>query len=159
MARLNTADDLTARAVSQKDGRYYFNATAVAHGGRAVLILGASGRGKSMLALALMAHGTSLVSDDGVWLAPSAEGPVLLRPDDAPPLIEARQVGLLQAGPITAQASLALVVDLDRAEEARLPPNRRLRVGAHDIPLVLGANTPGLAAAVLQMVRFGRHDV
>ncbi|MFM5886059.1 MAG: HPr kinase/phosphorylase, partial [Novosphingobium sp.] len=44
-------------------------ATAVAIGGRGVLIEGAPGSGKSSLALALIDRGAALIGDDGVALA------------------------------------------------------------------------------------------
>ena len=51
---------------SETDGpqQSILHASCVAIQGRAVLIIGASGRGKSGLALQLMAFGAKLVSDD-----------------------------------------------------------------------------------------------
>jgi serine kinase of HPr protein (carbohydrate metabolism regulator) len=71
----------------------------VAIGGRAVLIAGASGAGKSDLAMRLIDRGAALAAIAG--------------------LIELRGVGLLTL-PYLAQAPVALVVDLDLAAE-RLP--------------------------------------
>lgn len=90
-----------------------------------LLILGASGAGKSGLALEMMARGAVLVADDRTVLRREAGGLVADAPDSLRGLIEARGVGILRArahGPVT----LALAVDLARAEPERLPPDRRI---------------------------------
>jgi serine kinase of HPr protein (carbohydrate metabolism regulator) len=86
--------------------------TAVAIGGRAVLIDGAPGSGKSSLALALIDRGAKLVGDDGVAL--EARGGVLLaRPAPATAgLIEVRNVGLVRL-PHAEKAPACLVLQLD----------------------------------------------
>ena len=103
-----------------------------------------------------MAHGARLVSDDGVWVAPTPSGPVVRRPDSAPPLIEARGIGLLNGGPICPDAPLHLIVDLDRGESARLPPRRIVTFGTAEIELILGAGLPEPGPALLLMLRHGR---
>jgi serine kinase of HPr protein (carbohydrate metabolism regulator) len=88
------------------------NVSCVAIGGRAVLIEGAPGCGKSTLALALIDRGAELIGDDGVTLD-RREGRVWAA---APPVtagkLEIRNVGLVDL-PAT-EAPLALVVRLDR---------------------------------------------
>lgn len=89
-------------------------ASCVAIGGRAVLIEGAPGSGKSSLALALIDRGAVLVGDDGVTL--DARGD-LLHASPAPAiagLIEVRNVGLLTY-PTLAGVPVALVLRLDPA--------------------------------------------
>ena len=144
---------------TQDSGRFYLNATAVALEGRAALILGAPGSGKSTLALALLAHGAVLVADDGIWLLADGDHMVVERPANAPDLIEARGIGLLQAGPITPRARLALAVDLDHAEDARLPPRRMVAMETRLAPLIRGARQPHLAQALLHMLRYGRAEL
>lgn len=89
-------------------------ATCVAIGGRAVLITGAPGIGKSGLALALIDRGAVLVGDDGVELA-AANGQLFASP---PPrisgLLEVRNLGLLQF-PVAANRPVALAVQLTAA--------------------------------------------
>lgn len=130
----------------------FFHASAVALGDKGVLILGPSGSGKSRLALALMALGAKLTSDDGVWL----DQMQLHRPKTAPPLIEARGIGLLKAGPLCETAALQLVVDLSRPEPDRLPPNRKIIVAGAEVELILAAGQQTLAPALLHLLRFGR---
>lgn len=145
---------LAERASSRDGDRLFFHATAVAVQEKGVLILGPSGSGKSSLALALMAHGAKLISDDGVWV----EGVQLHRPDSAPALIEARGVGLLQAGPICRRAPLSLVVDLSRPEPNRLPPRRRTSIHAQKVELILAAGQTTLAPTLLHLLRHGRAE-
>jgi HPr kinase/phosphorylase len=54
--------------------RLYLHASAVSLDGNGVLICGASGTGKSTLALQLMALGAELIADDGIWIDPG-DGP------------------------------------------------------------------------------------
>lgn len=149
-------EPLARWAADPGGARLFLTASAVAVGTAGVLILGASGAGKSGLALALLAHGAELVSDDGIWVERTATGASLCRPDTAPPLIEARGIGLLAAGPVRATAPLRLVVDLDRAEPHRLPPRRIVTFGTAELRLILGAQHPMLAPALLQLLRHGR---
>lgn len=141
-------------ASSSTEAQLFFHGTAVGLGDQGLLILGPSGSGKSSLALALLAHGAELISDDGVWL----EADHLLRPDSAPPLIEARGVGLLNAGPIVPSAPLFLVVDLSRAEPDRLPPRRMVSAQTRKVELILAAGQTTLAPTLLHLLRCGRVD-
>jgi HPr kinase/phosphorylase len=141
--------------------RLYLHASAVSLDGNGVLICGASGTGKSTLALQLMAQGAELIADDGIWIDPG-DGPgtvaFLERPDTATDLIESRGIGLLRAGSIHGRAPLELVIDLDTVEPERLPPRRRVTIGSTIKPLILGAGHPSLAVSVAWMLRHGRAE-
>ena len=127
------------------------HASCVALAGRAALITGAHGAGKSRLALELIALGAELVADDLVALRREGDAVLAAAPPGAPGLIEARGVGLLPA-PTAPETPLSLLVDLDRAETERLPPRRvALLLGAR-IPLILA---PASAAAVALWLRRG----
>lgn len=88
-------------------------ATCVMVEGRAILIEGPPGSGKSSLALALIDRGAILVGDDGVLLD-GRDGIVRASP---PPTIagklEVRNLGIV-AMPSVVAAPVALVVALDR---------------------------------------------
>ncbi|MEN9719211.1 MAG: hypothetical protein RIQ99_2089 [Pseudomonadota bacterium] len=120
-------------------------ASCVAIGGRAVLIEGPPGSGKSSLALALIDRGAVLVGDDGVLLEPRA-GHLYANP--APTiagLIEVRNVGLL-VYPTTAQVSVALVVQLDSAAPRFIDAAEVTHRAGIAVPLVrLWPNSPVLA--------------
>ena len=130
--------------------------TCVALDGRGLLIVGASGSGKSALALQLMAFGCGLVADDRVELT-LFDGTVLASaPPTLPPLIEARGVGLLRADPL-ASAPLVAVVDLDQSEDARLPKSYLTAYLNITLPLLRGCGSVHFAASLLQLLRLVRH--
>jgi|SRR5690606_28167920 len=128
--------------------------SAVAWEGRGVLILGASGRGKSGLALRLIAGGATLVADDRVILRAGEAGIVASAPAALAGLIEARGVGILQirAGP---PATLVLAVDLDHAPEARLPERCTTVLLGRQLRLIRAAGVPNIDAIVRVMAQAG----
>ncbi|WGW05174.1 HPr kinase/phosphorylase [Tropicibacter oceani] len=134
------------------------HASAVAVDGRAILIRGASGSGKSSLALALMALGAQLVADDRVIVTARDGGaPWLAAPATIAGLIEARGLGILRAEAVDG-AELALVIDLDETETDRLPPKRETVVMNRAVPLLHLCETAYFPAAVLQYIKGGRRD-
>lgn len=133
------------------------HASCVAVKGRAALILGASGRGKSALALQLMAFGADLVADDRTLI--TREGDVLwaTAPKALSGMIEARSVGLLNARPITT-AKVHVIIDMDVMETDRLPlPHSRV-IGGVSCECLHKVDSPYFPAAVLQYLREGRRD-
>jgi HPr kinase/phosphorylase len=131
--------------------------TAVAMGGQGLLIMGASGTGKSALALAMIGLGAQLISDDQTALS-LAKGDVVLscpNPEMAG-VIEARGIGLMHAEAIVS-APLALVVDLDLQETDRLPPRRSVTVLGCVIDLVYGHQSPTFPVALMLQLRHGRY--
>lgn len=89
-------------------------ASCVAIDGRAVLIEGQPGSGKSSLALALIDRGAQLVGDDGV-LFETAGGVLLASPvPTIRGLIEVRNVGLVSM-PTADRVPVALLLSLDPA--------------------------------------------
>lgn len=133
------------------------HATAVSAAGpcgaAALLILGGSGAGKSMLAIELIALGANLISDDLVTLSVKGPRAQAAAPPTARPAIEARGVGLLPT-PLAPAAPVGLVVDLDQEEETRLPPARLWRWRGASAPLL--HRPPGLRpAALLLALRAG----
>ncbi len=131
------------------------HASCVAWEGRAVLISGASGTGKSGLALQLMAYGAQLVSDDRTHLRRRDERLWASAPNAIAGKIEARGVGILKAKPRT-EAEVVLAVDLDREEVDRLPHPRETRILEVAVPLCLRVDAAHFAAAILQYMREGR---
>jgi len=126
------------------------HASTVEIAGRAVLIQGPSGSGKSGLALDLIARGARLIADDCTRLALRDGWPWALAPERLAGVIEARGVGLLRT-PHSPGAPLALVVDLAETETARLPEPVTETVLGHDIlrlRRVDAAHFPGAIVAV-----------
>lgn len=130
--------------------------TAVAVGGRGFLIFGASGRGKSGLALQMMALGADLISDDRVCLSKSDDGILMNPPNALVGKIEARFVGVLN---VRNRQSVLLhhVVDLDSDAQARLPQLQHFDVLGTRIDLINGRNVPNLAAILMILGRGERH--
>jgi serine kinase of HPr protein (carbohydrate metabolism regulator) len=110
------------------------HATCVAISGRAVLIAGRSGSGKSDLALRLIDRGAELVSDDYTQVRSVAGRLVARAPAAIAGRMEIRGVGLVEVA-ATAEAPVCLLVDLDAAPE-RLPEPANRRVAGQDVPTI-----------------------
>ena len=110
------------------------HASCVAIDGRAVLILGGSGAGKSDLALRLLDRGGSLVSDDYVDLT-AADGRLLASPPARiAGKLEVRGVGIVER-PFTGEVPVALAIDLEGRPE-RLPDPAAQAFCGLSIPLL-----------------------
>jgi hypothetical protein len=95
------------------------HASCVALGNQGVLLLGASGAGKSDLALRLIDQGAKLVSDDRTILF-IANGTLQAKaPASIKGLLEVRGLGIVKL-PVRAKVKIALAVKLG-CEGARLP--------------------------------------
>lgn len=133
------------------------HASCVAVDGRGLLILGASGSGKSSLALRLIALGAALVSDDVTLLRIAGDAVVATCPNpNLQGLIEARGVGLLRA-PWVESAVVSLAIDMDRAERDRLPPFRTVTILGRPIALVLHPQNDHFPDALMLYLRHGRQ--
>ncbi|MGL4321836.1 MAG: HPr kinase/phosphorylase [Paracoccaceae bacterium] len=143
--------------MTEAAGQTILHGTAVAVQGRGLLITGASGVGKSSLGLALIGLGALLVSDDQTRITVADGLATLSCPNpDLSGVIEARGVGLLRAEAVP-DATLTLVVDLDRYENERLPPRRSVNVLGCVIDLVYGSQSPTFPIALMLQLRHGRH--
>lgn len=96
------------------------HASAAHLNGKAVLILGQSGAGKSALLLELLALGFTLIADDMVILRPCPEGVWASAPPQSQGRMEIRGVGLFQARE-AGEGRVELVIDLDQEPSERLP--------------------------------------
>lgn len=119
-------------------------ATCVAIGGRAILIEGEPGCGKTSLALALIDRGAMLVGDDGVMLE-SREGRLWALPHpNTRGLIEIRNAGIT-AMPC-GEAPVALLITLDHAAPRHVEgPSSEQRAGVTIPSLLLWPDSPVLA--------------
>ena len=111
------------------------HASCVAIAGRAVLIAGRSGRGKSDLSMRLIDRGAVLVSDDYVIVRRKDGRLLASAPETITGKIEVRGVGILQL-PVERDVAVALFVDLDQDAD-RLPrPDESRSVAGITLPLV-----------------------
>ncbi|WP_386684323.1 HPr kinase/phosphorylase [Loktanella sp. R86503] len=131
------------------------HASAVSLNGRALLIKGASGSGKSSLALELMAFGAGLIGDDRIILSRHADQVMASCPAILRGMIEARGVGILRARPAS-PAPLVCVVNLDLTSEERLPQVQAITLLGCNLPLIQRPIGVSFAPALLQYLRAGR---
>jgi len=128
------------------------HASTVELGGRAVLITGPSGSGKSDLALRMLDRGFTLVSDDRTIVRKEGEGLVATAPVTIKGKLEIRGVGIVEMETV-ANVPVALVVELARDIE-RLPDDglERMIMGVA-IPLIrvdaMTASAPSKVAVAL----------
>ena len=103
------------------------HATSVAIDGRVVLIEGASGTGKSDLALRLIDRGATLVSDDRTLVVRQGATLIARAPDTIRGQIEVRGLGILTL-PQVDDLPIALIVTLG-IEPERMPERRQRQLG------------------------------
>lgn len=129
------------------------HATTVAIDGRAVLIEGPSGSGKSDLALRLIDRGAKLVADDQTLVMRTPAGLVARPPRTIEGKMEVRGVGIVTM-PHLAEAPVALLVRLE-PEPPRLPERRRRVVAGVDVRVVALDPRPGSAPIKVELALAG----
>lgn len=127
------------------------HATTVAVAGRGLMIEGGSRTGKSALALEMLARGARLVADDATILRRGHGGVRLWAeaPATLPSRIEARGVGLLQAG-LHGPVPLYALLTLDHEEASRLPVARACEILGRKVALFHRPQGGPVAAKFIQ---------
>lgn len=110
------------------------HASCVAIGGRAVLIEGLSGSGKSDLALRLIDRGAILVSDDYTLVRRAGGHAIASPPATIEGLIEVRGLGLVKMTHTT-DVPVALIVTLNEAVD-RMPEAATRSVAGVELPVI-----------------------
>ncbi len=134
------------------------HATSVAWQGRAILISGDSGLGKSSLAIDLVSRGCTLVSDDRTLVQADADGLTATAPVPIRGAIEMRGMGLLKA-PASPSARPIAMIDLSRTETERLPKLRQTILLGHSLRLFHKVESPVFAAALHVYLMHGEADL
>lgn len=99
--------------------------------------------------------GADLVADDRVILTRTGKAVFAAAPDPIAGLIEARGIGLLNAG-CSGPVPLNSVVDLNQCEAARMPTLRQTKLLGVSLALLLKVDTPHFPAALMQYLKQGR---
>jgi len=132
------------------------HASTVAIGGRAVLITGPSGSGKSDLALRLLDRGFVLVSDDQTIVSRDGDRLLASAPATIAGKLEVRGIGIVEVETVQ-DVQVALAVEL-RGDFERMPQDSRERpLLGLSLPLIsidaMTASAPSKVALALD--RFG----
>ena len=127
------------------------HASAVSFSGKGILILGASGSGKSKLALALISCGAILIADDQVILNNNKNEIVLSAPKAIRGKIEARNIGILEVS--STKAQLCLVVSLDKTEHNRLPKTKYTEYFGKKIQILHCKDLNGLEHSLIHFLK------
>lgn len=125
------------------------HATCVAIGGRAVLIEGPPGSGKSDLALRLIDRGAKLVADDQTLVVRAGTGLVARPPQTIEGQVEVRGLGIVTL-PHLAEAPVALLLRLD-PDPPRLPERRRRVVAGIEVRVIVLDPRPVSAAIKVEL--------
>ena len=134
--------------MAAQDSTETVHATSVAIGGRGILLCGASGAGKSDLALRLIDRGAMLISDDYTIVERTGGQLTASAPATIAGKMEVRGLGVVDM-PFASEAPLALVVDLAQHVD-RMPgdPDEWIIAGA---PLPVIKLSPFEASAPIKV--------
>lgn len=132
------------------------HASTVALDGRAVLIIGISGSGKSDLALQLIDRGFTLVADDQTIVQKRGDRLHASAPATIRGKLEIRGLGIVQM-PAVEDVPVALVVELASVIQRLPDPARERLICGLPVPLIsVDAQTASAASKVsLALDRFG----
>ncbi|MEO1489534.1 MAG: serine kinase [Pseudomonadota bacterium] len=124
-------------------------ACAVAIEGRAILLEGPPGIGKSSLILSLIDRGAELIGDDGARLTREADQVIVSPPPNIEGLLEIRGVGLIKL-PVCQGAPLALILSLVEEGHAERLPSMLVSRDIFGVPIPILPFVPGTKAPALR---------
>lgn len=135
------------------------HASCVDYDGKGILLLGASGSGKSGLCLELILnYNAMLVADDRVELIPKAGGIYASAPENIKGLLEVRNVGILHL-PVKEETRVQAVVRLEPVTQTleRLPEPESCLLENIGVPFLrFYENDTAAAAKIIAFLSFPR---
>ncbi|MBP3346933.1 MAG: HPr kinase/phosphatase C-terminal domain-containing protein [Alphaproteobacteria bacterium] len=135
------------------------HASCVDYDGKGILLLGASGSGKSGLCLELILnYNAMLVADDRVELTAKAGGVYASAPENIKGLLEVRNVGILRL-PVKEETRVQAVVRLEPVTQTleRLPEPESCFLENTGLPLLrFYENDTAVAAKIIAFLSFPR---
>ena len=126
------------------------HASCVSKGGRAILISGRSGSGKSDLALRLIGRGAELVSDDYTLVRRVSGRLLASAPSNIAGKMEVRGLGILPFPNVT-DAQVCLIVEVDRPPERLPEPGQTVRIAGLEVPTVAISGLEASAAVKVEV--------
>lgn len=156
-ARVAEVGDPTAGPEGDRAVCVRLHASCVQVGGIGVVLLGASGSGKSDLALRLIDAGGQLVADDRLEVERGEDGLIGRAPDVLSGLIEVRGLGIVRIDHC-GSSPLGLVVELDVAGPwPRLPERTTYELMGIAVPCIrLDPRAPSACAKIKLALRAER---
>lgn len=130
------------------------HATTVSVDGRAVMLFGKSGSGKSAMALQLLALGAALIADDRTIVTQVVGGLTASAPTAIAGQIEARGIGILTV-PYEPSAHVVLAVDMEQVSTERMPEPQTMELLGVSLPCLPRVEGPHFAASILLSLRGG----
>ena len=128
------------------------HASTVAMDGRAVVIAGPSGSGKSDLALRLLDRGFTLVSDDQTMISKDGERLIANAPPTIAGKLEIRGIGIFEV-PRVSDVPVSLFVELTSDIQRMPDDSRERRILGTGVPLIsidaMTASAPSKVALAL----------
>ncbi len=131
------------------------HATTVAKHGRAVIITGRSGSGKSDLALRLFDRGFSLISDDQTMVRKTDSRLIASAPPTIKGKLEVRGIGIVEIESVD-DALVCLIVELSEAVERMPEAGLTRKLLGIAVPLIgidaMGASAPAKVEIALDQL-------
>jgi HPr kinase/phosphorylase len=134
------------------------HATSVEISGKALIILGEAGTGKSSLAINLIGLGARLIADDQTRLHKKNGKVFASAPVNLPLILEARGFGFLTP-PLSKEAPLFIIVNLSEKSENKIPLNlkEKILLGESFQEYFIGGMV-NPAPAIFLLMRYGLVD-
>lgn len=143
--------------MTQPNSLENIHANCIRAHGKGLLILGASGAGKSSLSAQLIALGAVLVADDRCEIWPQ-QGRLMARaPKPLAGLLELRGIGIIRL-PFFPTTPIAALVHLERTTQDRMPAPQKATLAGIAVDLLQFNPGPHFPSALMCYLMGQRHE-